>query len=87
MLDRFVMIAALSLVLSAAPAMAQQQPRSGAAQPFATKDGNCPSGYYLSGSFCTPQSKDSHPAVPRPAGASCPTGYYTSGGACVKLNR
>jgi hypothetical protein len=76
-----VMITALSV----APVMAQ--PRLDAAQPYATKDGNCPAGYYRSGSFCTPLNKDSRPAVARPPGGSCPSGWYASGSGCVRLNR
>jgi hypothetical protein len=74
------------LALSYSPASAQQQPRSGEAQPFVRGAGGCPSGYYSSGSFCTPLNRDSRPAVLRPPGASCPSGWYSSGGACVKLN-
>jgi hypothetical protein len=57
------------------------------AQLYATRDTNCPSGYYRSGSFCAPLNKDSWPAVPRPTGASCPSGWYASGSGCVRLNR
>jgi hypothetical protein len=66
-------------------AHARELPRSAGAQPFVNQ-GGCPSGYYLSGSFCTPLNKDSRPAVPRPLGASCPSGWYASGSGCVKLN-
>jgi hypothetical protein len=57
------------------------------ALPFPVPKGGCPSGYYTSGSYCTPLNKDSRPAVPRPPGANCPSGWYQSGGACAKLNR
>jgi hypothetical protein len=56
-----------------------------AAQPF-VKNGDCPSGYYSSGGFCTPTNKDARPAVPRPPGAK-PSGWYASGSGCVKLNK
>jgi hypothetical protein len=69
------------------PAAARELPRPGGALPFASTDGNCPSGYYRSGSFCAPVSRDSRPAVARPPGASCPSGWYTSGSGCVQLNR
>ena len=81
-----VIIAVLALALSPMPAGAREQPRSGAAMPFASP-GNSPSGYYQSGGFCAPTNRDNRPAVPRPAGASCPSGWYQSGGACVRLNR
>jgi hypothetical protein len=68
--------------------MQQQQAKSGEqAMPFASKGGNCPSGYYSSGGFCTPLNRDSRPAVPKPPGASCPSGWYASGSGCVRLNR
>ena len=35
-----------ALALSSAVAVAQQQPRSSEALPFASRDGNCPSGHY-----------------------------------------
>ena len=83
MMTKVLALAVLVLALSHAPAGARER----GTQPFASKDGNCPSGYYRSGGFCAPLNRDSRPAVPRPAGASCPSGWYASGGACVKLNR
>jgi hypothetical protein len=74
----------IAALLLATPAHAA----SSGAQPYATQgNNNCPSGYYLSGGFCTPTNKDGRPAVPRPPGASCPTGWYASGSGCVKLNK
>ena len=66
-----VIIAVLALALSPMPAGAREQPRSGAAMPFASP-GNSPSGYYQSGGFCAPTNRDNRPAVPRPAGAQLP---------------
>jgi hypothetical protein len=78
----------LIVLLSVFPAQAQRLPDpAGAAQPFASREGNSPSGYYLSGGFCAPLNRDSRPAVPRPPGASCPSGWYASGSGCVRLNR
>jgi hypothetical protein len=82
-----VLIVLAALALAHLPAAARELPRPGAALPFASTDGNCPSGYYLSGSFCAPTSKDARPAVARPPGASCPSGWYQSGAACVQTNR
>jgi hypothetical protein len=50
---------ALALALSALPAMAQQQPRSGAAQPFATSGGNF---LRATGSFYAPGTRPAAPA-------------------------
>jgi hypothetical protein len=71
-----------ALALSCVPSAAQRE-----ALPFRSRRGACPSGYYLSGGFCTPLDRNNHPAVPRPPGASCPSGWYASGEACVRLNR
>ena len=85
-----VMTLALLLLATVVAAHAHEPLRPTAsaqnAMPYA-KQGDCPSGYYSSGGFCTPLNKYSRPAVPRPPGASCPSGWYGSGGACVKLNR
>jgi hypothetical protein len=68
-------IIVVAVLLLATPALAQHT----GAQPFSSKDTNCPSGYYRSGGFCTPLNKDSRPALPRPPGASCPSGWYALG--------
>lgn len=61
--------------------------RSEEAVPFPRRDGNCPSGYYQSGSYCAPANRDSRPAIPRERGGSCPSGWYSSGSGCVRANR
>jgi hypothetical protein len=65
-------------------ASTRELPRPDGATPFADP-GGCPSGYYRSGGFCAPTSRDSQPAVPKPPGANCPSGWYQSGAPCVKL--
>jgi len=44
--------------------------------------GNCPNGYFPSGTACSPTSNAKY-AFANPNGGSCPNGYYPSGNACV----
>ena len=48
--------------------------------------GSCPSGYYSSGSACTPSGSSTRYAFANPGGGSCPSGYYSSGNACVAVS-
>lgn len=44
------------------------------------KDGNCPTGYSTSGTYCVP-GKNAHFAIMK--AGNCPAGYTTSGKYCV----
>lgn len=52
------------------------------AQPI-LRDGGCPSGFYVSGNYCTPGS-NAHNAIAK--SGSCPSGYFPSGNYCVALS-
>jgi hypothetical protein len=47
--------------------------------------GACPVGYAWSGSFCTPLSNNSAPAIPKPPNGTCPYGWASSGPYCVRI--
>ena len=44
--------------------------------------GNCPAGYYSSGSYCMPTSASSPSAIPKVG--NCPAGYYSSSAYCIQ---
>jgi len=70
-------MAVVSLVLSAAPALAQQP-----VQPL-PKVGGCPLGYYSSGNYCMPNKGGNTRGALEKSGNSCPLGFYSSGRYCV----
>lgn len=68
----------LWLLASLIPAAAKADPP---AQPL-PRTGSCPSGYGVSGGYCSPFAGARH-AVPRPPGGSCASGYSASGAYCL----
>jgi hypothetical protein len=58
-----------------------------AAQPLPLqKQGQCPSGYRESGSYCAPASSRAPVAIPKERG-QCPAGFMQSGAYCVEMRR
>ena len=62
----------LVATIFAMPALAQEP---------LVKRGSCPSGYHVSGNYCTPNSRSSLPAIAK--AGSCPSGYHVSGDYCL----
>ena len=56
-----------------------------AAQPLPLqKQGQCPSGYRESGSYCAPASSRAPVAIPKERG-QCPAGFMQSGNYCIEM--
>ena len=56
-----------------------------AAQPLPLqKQGQCPSGYRESGSYCAPASSRAPVAIPKERG-QCPSGFMQSGAYCIEM--
>ena len=68
---------ALALVILATPALAQPLP--------IPKQGQCPSGYRHSGSYCAPMNDRAPLAIPKVG--QCPSGWVQSGNACIQMRR
>ena len=49
------------------------------------KSGQCPAGYYQSGSYCAPMTDDAKQAIPKIG--QCPSGWRQSGNYCEKITR
>jgi len=49
--------------------------------------GQCPGGYYSSGSACSPTGSSANYGFENPSSGSCPGGYYRSGMACVASSK
>lgn len=49
------------------------------------KQGQCPSGYVQSGSYCAPMDDRSRRAVPKQG--QCPSNWMQSGNYCVEMKR
>ncbi|MGA8412143.1 MAG: hypothetical protein WB756_10325, partial [Xanthobacteraceae bacterium] len=64
-----------ALVFAAGVASADPQP-----VPFT--GGNCPFGYYWTGSYCVPAGAPG--AAAKPPGGSCPNGWLASGNSCLR---
>jgi hypothetical protein len=47
------------------------------------KVGECPLGYYASGSYCLPSKNGNVRGAVEKKGGSCPLGFYSSGAYCV----
>ena len=87
---KLVPIFAVLLLPVAAWAQMRLLPGTAWAQPLPVPrqpgpGGACPIGYAWSGSFCTPLSNNTAPAIPKPANGTCPYGWASSGSYCVKL--
>jgi len=75
-----IIIAALAVTVTAAPALAQ-----GGALPLPKPPvaGSCPHGWTASGSYCLP-SQGAQDAIAKPPNGSCPWGWTSSGSYCLR---
>jgi len=76
----------LGIILTSFSFLAQAACKDPAPRPSAFANpggGSCPSGYYASGSTCSPSGPSARYAFANPGGGSCPSGYYSSGNNCV----
>jgi hypothetical protein len=77
---RFQLTAALTAlvtVVASSAALAQQSVRP------LPRVGDCPLGYYASGSYCVPSRSGNTRGAIEKAGNSCPLGFYASGNYCL----